>query len=117
MNNGDVYIGIEIDPLEVMSEQTMHAIMSDDPGEYFINTGYVHWTFPVHLLRRIENRVDEKGKYYTATVRTWWLCAGRLCARHGITIHAERMKKFLSVVDALTRKKSNEISAFFVSNT
>lgn len=116
MQKGDVYIGVEIDPLEVMSAAMVVGIIAKSEMWPVFDTQHTHATFPVFLLTHLECRVDANGQRYTATVRKWWLAAGHMHASENVAVTAERMKKFLAVIETLQKKESHEIGVVYARN-
>lgn len=110
-----IYLGVEIDPLEVMPLETMRPLTTIAGERDLFETKQCHATFPIYLRTRVECDLDEMNQRRTVVAQTWWLVAGQIQLRDGAGIDLERMTHFSLVADALLRKKSSKIVAFHVS--
>lgn len=103
--DASAYLGIEIDPTEIMTRVEMDDMI--DGGD-----DYTYESFTIYLHRYHTTELTEDGKRRIIENHAFLLLLGRCDEAAVAKIKPRRVKKFLSVIKRLERKKSGGIQMF-----
>lgn len=104
--DASAYIGVEIDPFEIMNQDEVDDMIDGN------DDAYTYESFRIYLHRFHTTETTADGKRRIIENHAFMLLLSSCDEPGDACIKPRQMKKFLSVIKRLKRKKSDKIRMF-----